>query len=368
VAKAETGTRTIELPVAGMDCASCAAHVEEAVRQLPGVADVRVLLSAERATVAFDPERVDRGRIVAAIGAAGYSVPVATAAGEAAPAADGVGPAAVIGWGILGLVAAVVLLAALGERLGLLDRLVDRLPWWLPAAAVLVGGWPIFRGVVEAALRRQVTSHTLMSAGVVAAIAVGQWTTAVLIVFFMRFGEWMEELTTGRSRQALRQLVAMAPPSARVLRDGAEAEVPLEQVRVGDVVVVRPGERIPVDGEVLEGQAPVDQAPITGESVPVDKAVGDPVFAATVAQAGFLKVRTTRVGADTTFGRIVRLVEEAEARKAPVQRFADRFSAYYLPVVLAIAVGARRARRRARRRGRGARPARTSRSRQPTWR
>jgi len=172
---------------------------------------------------------------------------------------------------------------------------------------------------------------------VLAAAAIGQWTTAALIVFFMRFAEWMDQLTTARARQAIKQLTDLAPATARVLRDGQEIELPVGSVAVGEVVLVRPGERIPVDGEILEGEAPVDEASITGESVPIEKTPGDRVFAATVAQAGFIKVRAGRVGADTTFGRIVRLVEEAEAQKAPVQRFADRFAGYYLPFVIAVA-------------------------------
>jgi hypothetical protein len=177
----------------------------------------------------------------------------------------------------------------------------------------------------RAALRRQVTSHTLMTAGVIAAVAIGQWTTAALIVFFMRFADLMEELTTERSRRAIKQPVALAPATARILRDGQEIEVPVDEVMTDEVVLVRPGERIPVDGQVVDGFAPVDESSITGESVPRDVGPDASVFAATVAQAGFLKVQATRIGADTTFGRIIRLVEEAEAQKAPIQRFADRF-------------------------------------------
>src|SRR5207253_6930949 len=126
----------------------------------------------------------------------------------------------------------------------------------------------------------------------------------------------------------------LRPETARVLRDGGEVEVPVLSVAVGDVVLVRPGEKVPVDGCVVAGASAVDEAPITGESLPADKLPGDEVYAATIAQAGYLKVRATRVGAETTFARIVRLVSEAELHKAPVQRFADRFSAYYLPVVV----------------------------------
>ena len=332
---------TITLPVAGMDCASCAAHIETAVKQLPGVTQVQVLVAAERATVTYNPEQVGRDQIVGAIGQAGYRVPdtgASTVVVEAAPPATRQKVGTIIGWGVLGIVALVVVIAALGEQLGIFDAVLDRLPWWVPALAVVVGGWPVLRGVVQAALRRQVTSHTLMTVGVVAAIAIGEWTTAALIMFFMRFADYLEDLTTGRSRQALQRLLALQPAMAHVLRDGQEVVVPIAQVSVGERVVVRPGERIPVDGRVIDGQASVNQAPITGESIPVDKRSGAAVFAATIAQGGFLTIETTKAASDTTFARIVRLVEEAEAQKAPVQRFADRFSTYYLPIVLTIAI------------------------------
>lgn len=329
---------TVELPIEGMCCADEAAQVETAVCKLPGVKLAHASVAAERATITYDPDLIAPEQIIDAIRKAGFTVRNAVSAEPSEARASNVGQ--IIGWASLSMVAAVVLVAALGERLGVFDRVLERLPWWIPALAILAGGWRVFRGVLQAARRAQVTSHTLMTSGVIASAAIGQWTTAALIVFFMRFADWLEDLTTERSRHALRQLVALQPATARVLRDGREVEVPVAEVAVGDVVAVRPGERIPVDGEVVEGQAPVDQAPITGESVPVDRVPGEAVFAATVLQAGFLKVRATKVGSDTTFGRIVRLVEEAEAQKAPVQRFADRFSTYYLPAVLLIGLAA----------------------------
>jgi P-type Cu+ transporter len=156
-------------------------------------------------------------------------------------------------------------------------------------------------------------------------------------VFFMRLADFIEGYTTERSRQAIKELLKLAPETARVERDGAEVEVSADDLSRGDVVLVKPGDRIPVDGVVVDGRASVNQAPITGESVPVEKEPGAQVFAATICERGALRVRTERVGRDTTFGQIVRLVEEAEAAKAPVQRFADRFTVYYIPVVLTVA-------------------------------
>jgi P-type Cu+ transporter len=157
-------------------------------------------------------------------------------------------------------------------------------------------------------------------------------------VFFMRVGDYAERFTTERARRAVKDLTAMAPQTARVERNGAEQEVPIREVKLGETVVVRPGEKIPIDGEVVDGHATINQAAITGESMPVEADPGAQVFAATIAQLGSLRVRVTHVGADTTFGRVIKMVEEAEAHRAGVQRIADRFSAYYLPVVAGIAV------------------------------
>jgi P-type Cu+ transporter len=320
--------------VAGMDCQDEATAIETVVGRLPGVREVHATISGGRAAVLYDPATVTLDDIKAAIDSTGCQVRAAAPAAEH-PMGRRRDVGQVVGWAALGMVAAVVLVAAVGERLGVFDRVLDRLPWWAPALAILLGGWRVFRNVLQAALRRRVTSHTLMTAGVIAAVAIGQWTTAALIVFFMRFADWLEDLTTERSRRALQQLVALQPTTARVVRDGGEVEVSVAEVAAGDVVAVRPGARIPVDGEVVEGQAPVDQASITGESVPVDKAPGDAVFAATVAQAGFLKVRATKVGVDRVLDRLPWWAP-ALAILLAVQRFADRFSAYYLPAVLLI--------------------------------
>jgi len=224
-----------------------------------------------------------------------------------------------------------------GEWFGLFEAVTRRVPWPLGLVLVLAGGYPVFRNVIRAAIRKQVTAHTLMTVGALAALVVGQWATAAVVVFFMRVGDYAERFTTERARRAVKDLTAMAPQTARVERDGAEREVPVGEVRVGETVVVRPGEKIPVDGEVIAGHATVDQATITGESMPAEAGPGTRVFAATIARLGGLRLRTTHAGKDTTFGRVIRMVEDAEAHRANVQRIADKFSAYYLPLVVSIA-------------------------------
>jgi Cd2+/Zn2+-exporting ATPase/Cu+-exporting ATPase len=318
-----------------MCCADEARRVERAIAALSGVESCEVLLAAEKAVLRCDPSRVTPAAIQRAVELVGCSVPAATE-GSREARAGGFGRAALA---LFGAVLTVILLVVvLGEWLGLLDAATAWVPWPLWLTLVLAGGYPVFRGVLRAALRRQVTAHTLMTAGVIAAVAVQEWTAAVLVVFFMRIADYIERLTTQRARRALRDLAAMAPRTACVERDGAEVDVPVEQLRTGDVVVVRPGGQVPVDGEVVSGHATVDQAAITGEPMPVEAEKGTTVFAASMVRLGMLRVRATRIGADTIFGRVVRLVEEAEAHRAEVQRTADRFATWYLPVVLAIAL------------------------------
>jgi Cd2+/Zn2+-exporting ATPase/Cu+-exporting ATPase len=326
-------TEWLEVPVKGMDCADCAVHVQRAIAALPGVESVQVLLAAEKAVVRLDPTRVDLPAIRHAVEDAGYAVPDTDA--PRAASMDSFNRRLTA---LLAVVFAVVLsVVVAGEWLGLFDRLNERVPLPIGVAAVLVGGFPVFRNVVRAALKRQITSHTLMTIGAIAALLVGQWVAAAIVVVFMRVGDYVERFTTDSARRAVKELIALAPQTARVERDGVEMEVPVADVRVGEIVIVRPGEKIPVDGEVISGHATVDQAPITGESMPVEVAQGSHVFAATIAKLGSLRVKTLRVGADTTFGRVITMVEEAEAHRGDVQRLADRFSAYYLPVVAAVA-------------------------------
>ena len=323
----------LTLLVSELDCADEAAQIEGALGRLSAVRQVRTSVGARKVFVSYDPARIEPAAIRAAVAGLGMTVredrvPVRA---RRPPLAD------LVGGLFVTAVALIALVGILGERFGLLQVVIRRLPAWLTLSAVLVGGLPIFRNVARALKNRVVTSHALMTLGILGALAIGQHAAAAVIVFFMRFADFLEGFTTERSRQAIRELLTLAPDVARVEGDGQEVEVPADQVRRGQVVLVKPGERIPVDGRVISGHGSVNQAPITGESMPAEKQVGDRVFAATVLERGMLRVETERVGTDTTFGRILRLVEEAEAQKAPVQRFADRFTAYYIPVVVAAA-------------------------------
>jgi Cd2+/Zn2+-exporting ATPase/Cu+-exporting ATPase len=327
--------QTLEIPIKGMDCAECTQHVQHAISKLDGVKSVNVLLGTEKAIIQMDSNKVDMSAIQKAVASAGdYSVLETMPLPSALPAGNFNRQLMTLLAIVFGVVLSIVVA---GEWLGVFKLLDKLVPFPIGVAIVILGGWPIYRNVIRATLKRQIISHTLMTIGVIAALAVGEWVTAVIVVVFMRMGEYVENFTTESARRAVKELTAIAPQTARVERKGEEIEVPVAEVQVGETVVVRPGEKIPVDGEVISGQATIDQSSITGESMPIEAAIGSHVFGATIAKLGSLRVKTLRVGPDTTFGRVVKMVEEAEANRADVQRFADKFSGYYLPIVTGIA-------------------------------
>ncbi len=345
---------TLEVPIQGMDCADCTRHVQKAIASLPGVQEVDVFLASEKAIIQLDPEQVGLPAIKNAVTKAGYRVvdTVATNHGssqsqsvEHDPGSEDHQSAGLLSHDysqflfmlLGGLFGVILFVVVVGEWLGLFASLTRYVPWYIGWGLVLLGGYPVFRQVARASLQGQVISHTLMTFGVLAALVVGEWATALVVVFFMRVGDAVERFTSERARRAVKALSQMAPLFARIESQGQETEVPVHQVSPGDMVVVRPGEKIPVDGEVVSGQATVNQATITGESMPVECGPGSKVLAATFVHFGVLKIRVQQVGAQTTFGKVIRLVEQAEAQRGPVQRIADKFSAYYLPVVMGIA-------------------------------
>lgn len=308
--------------------------MERAIQSVPGVVDVMV--STEKAIVHYDPAKADLKDIKKAVEKAGYSV---SPSGAESPSGRPLGKFTRSILALFGAVfGAVLFIVVIGEWLGLFEVATRKVPWPIWLLVVLIGGYPIFLNVLRKALRGRIISHTLMTVGMLAAVAVGEWAAALIVVFFMRVGDYVEHFTEERARRAVKDLAALAPQTARVERNGAEVEIPVAEVKVGETVIVRPGERIPVDGIVTGGQATVDQSTITGESMPVEAGLGTKVFAATIASLGSLRIQVEHIGADTTFGRVIRLVEEAEGNRADVQRFADRFSGYFLPVVAVIAL------------------------------
>ena len=222
----------MEIPVQGMDCAECTQHVGHAIRELTGVQSVEVYLASEKAVVQFDPSLVDLPLIRRAVAGAGYEVSdtIAEPLSATQKLQDFTRPILTV----FGIVFATVLfVVVVGEWLGWFEKITTLVPWPVGLAIVLLFGYPVFKNVVQASLRRQIISHTLMSLGVIAALVVGQWATAVVVVFFMRVGDYVEKFTTERARKAVRDLTGMEPEMARIEREGQEIEVPIEEVRVG---------------------------------------------------------------------------------------------------------------------------------------
>lgn len=332
--KLQRAMKTVELSVEGMDCASCARHVAQALESVPGVCRVEVLLAAQKAVLEVDPAHPPAPEALRrAVEAAGYRV----SQPEASPAATSHSRRIAA---LLALVFGTVLtVVVLGEWLGLFEELTARVPLPVGIALVVLMGYPVFRQVVQALLQGRILAHTLMSVGALAALLIGEWPTAAVVVFLMRVGDYVERFTTEQARRALKGLSQLMPRKARVERQGELVEVAAETVQPGEVVLVRPGERVPVDGEVLEGTATLDTSALTGESMPVEAGPGDAVLAASLVRQGYLRLKATHTGAATTFGRILHLVETAEANRSNTERLADRFSTYYLPVVAAVALG-----------------------------
>jgi Cd2+/Zn2+-exporting ATPase len=207
------------------------------------------------------------------------------------------------------------------------------------AAAMVVGGYAVIRRGLRALPRLQFDMNVMMTGAVIGAAAIGQWEEGAAVAFLYAVSNLLEASTVERARRSLRALMDVAPREARIRRNGTEAVIPPEQVRVGDVLLVRPGEKIAADGVVRAGASAVNQAPITGESVPAEKGAGDPVYAGTLNGYGALEVEVTRRVEDTTLAHIIHLVEDAQAQRAPTQQFVDRFARWYTPAVLALALG-----------------------------
>ncbi|MEJ1158462.1 heavy metal translocating P-type ATPase [Prosthecomicrobium sp. N25] len=336
--------------VEGMDCASCATKVETAVRRQPGVSDVSVSVTAESMTVTHGPD-LDVRALARVIGGLGYPTaplvdaprPVETPhprgeAGHRDHDHDHGSAADDRPWWRtpkvrLTLGSGCALVAAYG-----LGHLVPALGSVLFLAALAVGLLPIARRAVLAAGQGTPFSiEMLMTIAAGGAVVIGAVEEAAMVVFLFLVGELLEGVAAARARASIRGLSALVPSLARLERGGLIEEVPAASLLVGSIILVRPGDRIPADGDIVKGESAVDEAPVTGESVPKRKSEGDTVYAGTVNGDGLLRVRVTAAAGDNTIARVVRLVEEAQESKAPTERFIDRFSRAYTPAVVAAA-------------------------------
>jgi len=356
---------TITLPVTGMSCAACQSHVERALRSTAGVSEASVNLLTNSAKVSFNPAAAKPEDLIAAVREAGYDAELPAESFQ--PAAEKPGDEG-------GLRAKAIATLAGGV---LVMLLMHAQVWFAPIAPVLFrvstaelestmlaitllgmvwGGGIIYRQAWTAAIHRSTNMNTLVALGTGAAFAYSLAATVapgiflrhgmhpdvyydavLLIIGFLLLGRWLDARAKRRTLDALHEFMKLQPQSARVLRDGREAEIPLAQVIPGDVVVLRPGERVPVDGLVVSGTTSIDESLMTGESLPVVRQTGDRVIGGSLNFDGVLEYRATSIGADSVLGQMMRLVEEAQGSRAPMQQLADRVSAVFVPVVLGLA-------------------------------
>jgi Cu+-exporting ATPase len=330
----------VELAITGMTCASCAARIEKRLNKLDSVA-ASVNFASEHAAVAYDPARVGLDQLIGAVEAAGYGAALPEAITDEDPARS--------------YLHRLVVAVALSVPLLVFSWISAlRSPGWewvslaLAIPVVFYAGWPFHKAAAANARHGVATMDTLISVGTLAAWT---WSTLVLLagistsVYFdtagaitalVLLGRYLEAKAKRRSGEAIRKMLELGAKEARLLRDGAEVLVPVEQLAVGNHFVVRPGEKVATDGVVVSGTSAIDQSMLTGESVPVEVGPGDAVAGATVNSSGHLVVEATRVGSSTALAQIARLVADAQAGKAPVQRLADKVSAVFVPIVIAI--------------------------------
>ena len=365
------GTAKAALHIGGMTCAACVMHVEKALKGVAGVSDAQVNLATERASVEFIPGVADLDGFRQAVARAGYRADSGDAVGDKAE---------------LERLAKVHEIRELRTRLifaavsGVLLFLgtFHALPWveplmgwvyypfvlWALATPVQFwAGWAFYTSGIGALRHGTANMHTLIAMGTstaycfsvvvvllgalapefLAARGIGTavyFDTAALIVSLILLGRYLEARARGQTSEAIRRLIGLRPNTARVLRGGQDIDIPVESVAAGDLVLVRPGESIPVDGQVRDGYSTVDESMLTGESIPVDKAPGDTVYGATMNKQGSFRFEATKVGRDTVLSQIIRLVEEAQGSKAPIQRLADQVAAYFVPAVILVALAA----------------------------
>jgi Cu+-exporting ATPase len=355
----DVATAKVELPITGMTCANCVMTIERTLKRLDGVVAVNVNLANERASVEYLPGEVSLVAIQQAIRDVGYDVVVA-GEGEAAEDVERAAREAEIHdqtrkfW--VGVAFSLPLfLISMARDLGLLGMWAHAawVNWLFFALATPVQfyvGWDYYVGGFKSLRAGSANMDVLVAMGSSAAyfysIAVllfpslGEhvyFETSALIITLIKLGKMLESRAKGRTSEAIKKLMGLRPKTARVIRNGVESDVPVESVMLGDIVVVRPGERLPVDGVVIEGHSAVDESMLTGESLPVDKRPGNEVVGGTINKQGLLKFEATRVGAQTALAQIIRLVEDAQGSKAPIQRLADRVSAVFVPAVIATA-------------------------------
>jgi Cd2+/Zn2+-exporting ATPase len=328
VEKKFEGKTKVIINIDNIHCADCALNIERSVEHLPGILSAEVSYVLSSATVYYDPYRVEEDRIKKAITKPGYVVRK-TFAERTRTFWREMRP--------------FIFMATSGITLGLSLFLgwIGLGPSYLSTAlsivSLVVGGYPVLKSAIKTLLIPDLNVDTLVSVAAISATAVGAYREAAAVIFIMLLGEFLEHLTVGKARKAIASLIQLSPKTAWVRREGKEVQVPIEEVKAGEVVIVKPGERIPVDGKILSGCGSVNQSTLTGESIPVEKGAGDKVYCGTFNEAGSCEIEAVQVAEDTKLAQIKRLILEAQAEKSPTQRVMDRFARYFIPAILLIA-------------------------------
>ncbi|MBU1265851.1 MAG: heavy metal translocating P-type ATPase [Gammaproteobacteria bacterium] len=342
-------TESLTLGITGMTCASCSSRVEKALAKVPGVLEASVNLATEQATVKLT-QGTSAATLIAAVERAGYGAQLPQAASEtpAAPAR------ALPDWWPVALAMGLslpLIVPMFGSLVGAHWMLPGWLQWLLATPVQFWLGARFYRAGWKALAAGSGNMDLLVAVGTSAAYGLSVYLlltradamhlyfeASAVVISLVLLGKWLEARAKRQTTEAIRALQALRPLTARVRLDGVDRDLPIEAIRVGDLVVIRPGERVPVDGEVIEGESQIDESMLTGESMPVDKQAGDAVTGGAINAHGVLVARTTAVGGETTLARIIRLVENAQAAKAPIQRLVDKVSAVFVPVVMVIAL------------------------------
>ena len=323
------GKSKIIVNIDNIHCGDCALNIERSVEHVPGVLSAEVSYVLSSATVYYDPHRVEEERIKKAITKPGYAV------------RETLGERTRAFWKER---RSFIFLSLSGITLGLswIFGWIGLVPLYLPTAlaiaSLILGGYPIVKSAIKTLLIPDLNVDTLVSIAAISATAVGAYREAATVIFIMLLGEFLEHLTVGKTRKAIASLIQLSPKTAWVRQGDKEVQVPIEEVKTKEVVIVKPGERVPVDGKIISGCGSINQSTLTGESIPVEKGVGDRVYCGTINESGSCEIETTQVAEDTKLAQIKRLILEAQAEKSPTQRVMDRFARYFIPAILLIAL------------------------------
>jgi len=363
----EKDTRDVTIPIGGMTCASCSKAVERGVSKLDGVVSSSVNFATEKLTVVYDPSKTRISEIKAAVKKAGYEPLDIEAKGTVDKEKERREKEIKTLWikFVVSAIFTIPLLAiSMGHMLGyelpaIIDPMVNSRNFAITQLVlvipVIIAGNRFYRVGFKTLIKRSPNMDSLIALGTSAAFLYGIYAivqifkgyhhyayelyfeSAGVIITLILLGKYLESVTKGKTSEAIKKLMGLTPKTATVIQDGKEIEIPIDEVEVGDIIVVKPGEKIPVDGEVVEGLTAVDESMLTGESIPVEKKAGDKVVGASINKNGLIKFKATKVGKDTALAQIIKLVENAQGTKAPIAKMADVISGYFVPVVMGIA-------------------------------